>query len=497
MFKPNYLKGQDIHEGKVKETLGFSFREYSWPFFFMVSASLLGLQFPLAYLLILFILINRWRNNRYDFIIQLTILSGGFSILRAHEVLHFPYYIAIVFISIFLMLIYKKNKLEKKLVLWYALYVVYVLFFAYLSAFSLRKQLFSIIEWISICYFIIPIACFANKEFDFKVFLKRIYPYFFIFCLFYVLDGIILSGNFFISRDTIIEEPAMFYNVNLHPFSFNIIRIWPQALYFSFFAMYGLARYYKFAIWQWILFGLALIVCRTFTLYISILVAWLISLPDLKKKLKFLVFGFFAFTILYFLDSEPVENFEEGRTSTLRIKSSVYQFTDLLDAKDEEDLSKFGSNRMVMVFPAFESLYELKREWTGIGLIKDDNDIPGKYLTINTSMADGDKAERPINSIEIIPIYEIITVGYLGFIIHCVFFVFLWLFMRKLKYARFFETVLVSFIIMGLSGFAGLAFHISLYMIGLSMAAVILANRGKKDTDHSQYKKFNQPSLSR
>ena len=472
---------------KVKQPLDLSFHDYLWPLAFMLSATMIGLNFPLGYIFMLFILINRWLNDRYDFIIQFTIFSGGYSLFLPYVDLFFPYDKCIFLLSVLLLFIYNKNKLEKKIFYLIVVYAVILVCFARLSDESMRIQFTGLVNWLSIVYFIIPMVCFGKEDFDVKIFLKKIFPYFFIICCYYIIDGVILSSNFMIPRDSwAVSHGYMpkFYDYNIYPFAFYNLRLWPQPLYLSLFVIYAISKYFKMNLWQWLLFFAALAICRTFTLYISLLICWVLCQGKVKQMLLFCVYALLAFGILYLVDSEPEKQPNDEYQSALRVRSSVKQFTDLFNAKDEEDLANFGSKRMAVVLPAMELLYDQHKEWVGLGFLDAAKTTKSKYImTTDIGYDDDDpRREMVVTGIEIVPLQVILSIGYIGLLIHCVVYLLLWLLVRKLKYASLFGIITIGFVLLGLSGFSGLAAYQGLFLTGLSLAAVLLANKKELDT---------------
>lgn len=467
-------------EGKGKVYLDFSFREFLWPLIFMVSCSLIGLRFPLGYILIPLVFLNRWKRDRYDLIIQFTIFSGGYSLFLSTIDLFIPYEKLLFLASIILMVVYKKNAIEKKVVLWAVAYIVFLLIFARLSEIAILTQFPVIIIWASMYFFIFPLVLYGKNEFNMKDFIRHLYPYLFIFCLFYVIDSFVLSGHFFTPRDATTVyygTNITFLNLSLNPFSFNFIRIWPQGLFIIFICIYGLIHYYKLRMWQILLIVCALFVTRTFTLYVALLLTWIIVMPGRLKKLLLFLAGLGVFFIMYLIDSEPVEQPDGSYQSTLRVKSTISQFDLLKDLNDEEELEKFGSSRMVTIIPALEIINSLDREAIGVGFLGSLEKTPSKYHVVNTSLEDEDMREMVMTRVEVAPIRVFLTIGYIGLILHCAFFIVLWLMVRKLKYSVFFGTPLIGFVLMGISGFSGLLEAWSLYMCSLALAAVLLANR--------------------
>ena len=69
-------------EQPQKEELQLAGAEWRWPLLFMLSLVMIGLHFPLGYLGVLVILINRFRNDKYDFMIMFTLMIGGYNLDR-------------------------------------------------------------------------------------------------------------------------------------------------------------------------------------------------------------------------------------------------------------------------------------------------------------------------------------------------------------------------------------------------------------------------------
>ena len=74
-----------LHNGsdpaEERRPLRLAGHEYLWPLFFLLSMSMMGLRFPLGYLLVPIILISTFRRDRYDFLIMLTLFFGGFGLI--------------------------------------------------------------------------------------------------------------------------------------------------------------------------------------------------------------------------------------------------------------------------------------------------------------------------------------------------------------------------------------------------------------------------------
>ena len=101
-----------------KEQLGLCPEDFVLPISFLLSMSLLGLEFPFAYILVFIVLYLSLIVNKYDFLLQSTILFGVFGFydenvtfpIKMHDLL-FIVYIAGFFIY------WKKKNISKLLIL--------------------------------------------------------------------------------------------------------------------------------------------------------------------------------------------------------------------------------------------------------------------------------------------------------------------------------------------------------------------------------------------
>lgn len=464
--------------GKTKEFLNLKWKDYVWPLAFMLSATMVGLNFPPGYLLLLVVMFNRFVKDRYDFIIQLTYFMGGFQLLHMSD-LFIPIDKVMFGISVILIMLFRKNAFMKKTCLLLVAYAVGIMVFAMLSEERLSIQYTGILTWLAFVVFILPLAVFSGRDFDFKVFSRKLFPYLFIFCVYYIIDGIILGGHFFMPRD----YAALFYgikntfvNFSIAPFSF--LRVYPQGLYCLILCLYPIARFYRLTKLEWCLIFAALIVTRTFMFLIGIVLTMILLQGSIKHIMKYGCICITFITVLYFIDTKDGYVNDEGEAqSALRVRSSVDQFFALSDVQDEEDLSKFGTTRMAQVIPKWQLLYELDRQWIGFGFLSRSNTKMTKYIIENELYSNPEDAEEVATGVEIVPIQIILTVGFLGLIIHILFLIGLWLLVRRLRYSGYFLSVMFTFCVIGLSGLSGMTYFHGLYMSALAYSVVALANR--------------------
>lgn len=479
--RPHNKEAKETH--RHKEPLIIEWREYFWPTLFMLSLSLVGLQMPLGLLFAAILLIRSLKENRYDFIIQYTLLIGGYSLLSEADT-HLNLNFITFTISLIAILLLRKPAILKKALLWLAFYAIGLLYFMLQSDESFAIQTVGFRTYMSFIYFFVPFLVFSGEEFDIKKFFRTVYIYVFIFCTFYAIDCLIINGMVLLPRDpswNTMKVFSTFYDPWFHPFSFAFPRRWPSGLYLLLLTIYPTARIYKLSWMQWGFIFLALIISRTFTFtagYILILLFTSIS----GKKVVFYIIGIIAIvTGLYYIDttlppttyvsSEGVET----STSALRIQSTIDQFSNLNPEKaDEETLAEFATGRGAQIIPKFELLFRLDRQWIGFGFLSREGATRQKYVIENELYKNPEDAIEVATGVESTPFQLILDIGFLGLILHVLVFVGLWFVIRKLPHAPYYVSTALVFVCIGLAGFGGLIRTNTLYLVALSYAAIIL-----------------------
>ena len=447
----------------------------------MLSLVMIGLHFPLGYLGALVILINRMRNDKYDFVIMFTLMIGGYNLTTQSEftalLVHIVTLICIVGICLL-----KKPPICRKIIYGFLGYFIILLMFALKSDETLWVQSIEMMNYMIIIYFVVPLMAFSGQEFDIKVFIRHVFVYTLIFCWFYAIDTFILNGFVLLPRDLSMltyDMNSTFYDPVIHPFAMTFPRHWPAGLYIMTLCVFPLQYFYKLKRSHWILIILALVACRTFSFIIALVVGYILFQSNTKRVLAYLGIGLVAFVGLYFVDDMLPKNYttEEGYESTLRIQSTVQQFFDLSNATDDEDVAKMGTGRMAQALPKIEHLYSLDLQWWGFGFLSRANTKKAKYIIDNELYNNDEIAEEVAIGVEIVPIQIFLTIGYWGLILHVLFYLYLCWCVRKLKYARYFYSMLVIFAIAGIGGFAGWIRPASLYLISIALAAVVMAQK--------------------
>ena len=446
---------------------------------FLLSMSMIGLKFPLGYIIVPCMMVWSWRKSRIDFIIQTTILCGGYALVGEHN---FPIKledIALI-VSIIGIIIYRKPPLVRLIVASWVIYAASLLILAMFSDETMMIQIRVLRPWLAFIFFIIPLMAFAYERFDIRLFFKKLVPYVLTVCAFYVLDGFIVNGHVFVPNSFIFLRndeyfESSFWAPAIEAFG-SFPRKYPPGLFLIALIVYPLSRYYRLRWYQWLLILGAMMASKTFTVIIALVFGYMIFQPNPGKKMRYAIFAVAFLALGYAVDSTlPVD--PDNDNTTLRIKSSIDQLLVLDDNQSEDDFAQTGSGRVAQALPKFELMYRLNKEWTGVGFLHPELTKSTKYIIINDFYTDIERDTEVATGIEVIPLQVMLSTGYIGLAIHLFFYIFLYVAIRRLRYSAYFLSVEVVNFIFGLGGFAGWTQPMGLYLMALSYAAVLLANR--------------------
>lgn len=463
-----------------KQYLNLTRQEWLTPLLFLLSMSMMGLMFPLGYVLVPFFLIRAFKQDKYDFIIMLTLFLGGYALIGNNN-LPFKTADLALLISFVATIIYRKSLLLKKILIAFAIYVILVFILALFSDERMSVQLLTMRNYWGIIYFMVPLLVFANREFDIRIFFRKLFPYALVLCVFYIIDGFILCGHILVPNSYIWGDTySTFFSPIFRPFTFNIVRKYPPGLYLLALCILPTIKYYRLTRIQWTIVILAIGATQTFTLITGYIFSYIILQGKFKQLVKYTVLAIAGLTLLYFIDGLlPVNN---NRESTMRIKSSVDQITSLNEAVDDEDVAEFASGRFAQAMPKFELLHSLHKEWTGLGFLHKDYTKSLKYQVHNEYYSDTQRSDEVATGVEIIPLQIILSIGYLGLIIHILFFGYTYYVIRKSRFSVFYLSSLLIFSWLGLGGFSGLVQFHGEALCALALAAVLLDIKSNKST---------------
>ncbi len=422
-------------------------------------------------------MVNRFFKNRYDFLILFCIWCGNyaFTALDNYRVMQ-PWTVGF-FISIVAAIVLKWNSAMKKSFIALILYAAALTSLAMQSDESMKVQSILLKSYFFFIYFTIPILFFANRDFNVAIFFRRLFPFVFIICIFYIVDCVIFNGNVLIPNSHLSGNVlSRFYDLYWDPLSFKFPRKYPPGLYWMAMIIFPIQHYYKLKPWQWLIMILALISCRTFSVISAYVLAFLLFQKNTRRIALYLLALVLVMVPIYFVD-KAMGVASDKQESTLRISSTIDQFMNLGNAQDEEDLAEFASGRMAQAIPKIALVYEYKREWIGLGFLHPEYTKNPKYIIFNEYYEDVEQAEEAASGIEVELLQTFVNCGYLGLIAYFLFFSYTIWVVRKYKLAKFYYLILFCMFWMGMGGFATLYLQHGLIIAGLTYGVVILSEK--------------------
>lgn len=450
---------------------------WKMPLLFLLSMALFGLHLYPAVAFVIACIVFAWRARRmYDMLLMSMIFFGGFGFAAIDLLKIWSSDIALA-ISIVLWFVMRKPQILKRTLLACVAYVAALFVFAMLSIESISVQILIMRPYLMFLCIIIPFAIFAKTEFVFDEFIRRALSYCLVISIFYIIDAYILSGNVLVP-DTASWRTSTFYSPTWMPLSGVVTRKYPPGLYILALIILPLARSYKLKLWQWAVLCIGIISTQTFTLILACVITFVLFQPSLRKSLIWIFTGIIGFLALYVVDSFLPSYTVNGYTqTTLRVKSSVDQVFDLFNAVDDEDIADFGSGRMAQVMPKLELVGQQDRELIGLGFLHPQKTHINQYIIVNDYYSDISQSIELATGVEVIPVQIYINIGWLGLLCHTIFFIWLWLIIRRLPLASYYVSVVFFNIVLGISGFAGLTSAHGLLFVSIAYAAPILAAR--------------------
>ncbi|MBD5317259.1 MAG: hypothetical protein HDS11_06305 [Bacteroides sp.] len=455
-------------EAKVRLTAPRS--TWMWAIGFLLSLSLTGLSLYPALLFTVFILLNRFVNDRTDFLVMLTILvtSPGFI---SRDVLPLNFIDPLLALSCIGMLVYRKNVMVKKVTIATFGYVIFLLVMSTFSDETFSIQILTMRRYMSILVFILPLWVYANRRFDINELYRKVLVYTLIISAFYVLDGFIFKGWILLPGTfSQYETPSTFWDLHWAPTVMKFPRKYPSGIYIIILAAYPLARNYKLRWWQWALIVGAFAAMRTMTVIAAFVLTYVTFQGRFKQFAKYFALATVGITILYFVDSST--------GGYMRIESTVQQFAALNESQDSEELSEFGSTRMAQIIPKFEALAEQNCLLQGFGFIHPTKTTLPRYQIHNDLYSDISLADENAAYVEVTQFNTILHTGIIGLIVQTFFYVYLYFIIRRrTDHAGFYLSTIMMASIMGIGGFGGLTQDDSLPYVALALGACLLDAR--------------------
>lgn len=463
---------------KLKKTLApmrslnLVWADYKWPLFFLLSLGLMGLKFPPGYLLVFVILIKTFRLNRYQFVIMLTLLAGGYGFIGT-DVTYVKFEDIALLAGVTGLLIFRKPLPVKRVTWMFAAYAMVLFGIMLLSDESLGIQFRIMRPFLMFAYFIIPIMCFSGKEFDSEKFYRALLTFLVIISCMYVVDVFIFGGDVLIPDTYNWGRRSYFWALQINPGSFP--RKFPTGLLILFMCLYPLCRLYKLKIWQYAVIILAVIVTKTASFYLALIIVFICLQRTGRMRLMICGASVLLICGLYSIDSEPTLDTEWE--STFRVRSAVRQFESMTSIEDEEDLAVIGTGRMGQAIPKIELVYSLDKQWTGLGFLHPDLTTNPRYIVFNPFSKDPDHDYEVASAIEVFPLSTFVRGGYILVIINLAFYLLIYLMIRKWRNSMLYLSTALSCYIFGVGGISSWGDQYSLFMMGLAFAVSWLSER--------------------
>ncbi len=456
-----------------KEQIELCPGDFVLPVSFLLSMSLLGLEFPFAYILVFIILYFSWTINKYDFLLQSTLLFGVYGFYD--ENLTFPFKLHdLLFIVYFAgFFIYWKDKNIRRLLIPVSIYILFLFFVAMLSDEFLMIQARRLRLYMHILYFLFPLLVFRKQDFDIKLFFNKLFIYVLIISCFYIIDSLVVSNHIFVPRTTWGDLTYSTLEVNLLG---DFIRKYPPGMYFIALLLFPMLYLFRTSAKYILIMALGLVCTKTFSVIGGVLITTFCFYGTWKKKIIYLIIGFVMLVAGYVLDGQM--------NGALRVQHLVGQFTSFASYRsvedamsDMENLAEFGSDRGAQIIPKIELLTSTQKLMFGFGFLHDDLTTNDKYIIQNEFYSDQSAAEEVAALVEVTQVQTILDTGLVGFVIQHLFYIAIYFLIRKYKYSNWYLVTLVCISIFGIGGFAGLNLPHGLLLLGLSLGGILLANK--------------------
>lgn len=447
---------------------------------FLLSMAAYGLEFLPALIVVFFLMIRSFVNDRHEFLVQLTLFSGAYGLYFSDPLIIRNDHLIFI-VVLLLAIIYRKPPIVKQTFGIIGLYFLAFIILASFSDFSVGSQLMKMRHCFYFIYFLVPVVAFSSQEFDFSRFMEWILGYTIALSGFYILDSFVICGHVFVPRvfdyDTAVST---WTDLHIHLFSSPFRRIYPPGLYIATIAIYGIARTFRLHKWQYAVFMLGVACTKTITFIVGLLISLSYLRNILKHIAKYSLLLIASLVALYFIDGWVEEKLNiEARDfeSPLRIKSTVDQIADLINADTIDDYAKFGSGRMAQAIPKFELMYKYGKEWTGMGFLDRVTTTNTRYIIDNDFVGNPDDKVEVATGVEIAYAQTILNVGYIGLVVQLLIYIMIAFRVRKLHHFKFFMSVFISIMIFGINGICSINNMDGLLLLALSYGVTLLSDR--------------------
>lgn len=471
-------EAQPASRGKVY--FDVSPQDWIWNLIFMFSLSLTGLRMPLGNLMVVILLIRAFKYNREAFVVMLTMTCGGFAFSQSNINWGVNFLFLMVPAAILSMCLLRKTVPLKRSIIVYAIFAVITVVMSVLwGVEGVSDQLRSMLGYLSFCFFAIVVLAFSGVGFDIHKFWNTLFSIMMIACAFYILDGFVFRGWVLVPCSWIDFEGtySSWTSLLMSGPTGWIPRKYPPGLYPLALLVYPLAKYYKMRWWQWVLLIGAMCASRTSTVLFSLVFGFILAQGSMKRYLGYGVVAIVLFAGLYAVDASMGYN-PDNNQSTLRIASTIDQFTDLSEAEDEEDVSEAGTGRMAQALPALEHIFEVGREWVGFGFVNNNTEHPQLVLENEYIAALNPELRfRSVTDVEITQVREFLTFGFIGLAVWFGFIFGICRILRGMRFSGYYTNVAIIIMLYGIGGFDSWFTYLGILLGALAYSAVLLSNK--------------------
>lgn len=462
-------------------------QEWIWNIIFMLSLALTGLRMPLGNLMVVVLLIRAFKVNREGFLSMLTLTCGGFAFSQSNINWGVNILFFLIPFSVGTMCVLRKNAPIRQTITAYAVFSVITVAMAVIwGVEGLSQQIRPMLGYLSFCYFAIPLLAFSGKGFDIHRFWTSLFSLMMIACAFYIIDGYILRGWVLVPCSWIDYEGS--FSSWSSPIMYGpagwIPRKYPPGLYALALLLYPLAKYYKLKWWQWGLVIGAMCASRTSTTLFSLVFGFILAQGTMKRYVVYGIVAAAIFTGLYFID-DSMGYSQESEQSTLRIASTINQFTDLSAAEDDEDLSEAGTGRMAQALPALEQIFDAGRQWTGFGFVDPKTENPELIIENEyVGIMNPELKYRAVTDVEITQVREFLSFGFIGLAVWFGFIFGICRILRGMRFAPYYTNVAIVIMLYGIGGFDSWFTYLGIILGALAFSVVLLSNKPQSLSDY-------------
>lgn len=455
-----------------KQLLKLSNADWRFAMAFLLSLSVLGLGFFPFALVVLAMMVNRLAKNRYDLVLMLMVMVSSRGFLD-RNIIHVNLVDPLLLLSVIALFFYRQSPQVKQIFRLVVGYILFLVCVALISDEELSIQMFYWRQYSCIIAFIVPMWIFANRGFDIQYFFRKAISYFLIICAMYVLDEFIFNGWMLIPADSgirgVVDYPSTWTYIVIRPLHFQLFRKYPEAMYIICIVAYPLGRYYRIKWWQWALVLGAFFAIRTMTVIMAFLISYVLSQGKVTKVMRYVVGGAMLLWIAYLGDA--------AAGSPFRLAHTIDQFVELGNVRDREDLSQFGTGRMIQIIPKWEALVEQNCEWLGFGFIHPTKSTNPRYQIYNDLKIDISEAEESVAITENAWFNTILHTGIIGLLMQTLFLLAIYFKLRHERDSRFYLNTFIFCTIAGVGGYASINGVDGLLWVATALAAILLTAR--------------------